>query len=75
MPTLNITLSVPTQSEVDDFCLANGYTTGVKSDFIKATIASYVKNKIKSYRVNKARQSADVTIKQVSDSVTILDIS
>lgn len=61
-------ISVPTQQEVDDFCTATGYTTGVKADFIKATIATYIKNVIKSYRVNQARQSADATIKQVSTS-------
>lgn len=75
MPSLNLTLSVPTQAEVDDFCLANGYTTGVKADFIKATIATYFKNTIKSYRVNKARITADATVKQVSDTVNNLVIS
>lgn len=74
MPSLNMTISVPTQAEVDDFCLATGYKAGVKADFIKATIATYIKNVIRSYRVNKARQEAEVAIKQVSDSAGGLTI-
>lgn len=68
MPTLNLTISVPTQAEVDDFCTATGYKSGVKADFVKTTVANYIKNTIKSYRVSQARQTADVTIKQVSTS-------
>lgn len=75
MPTLNITLSVPTQAEVDDFCLANGYVSGAKSDFVKATIATHIKNVIKSYRVRNARKIADASVQQVSEAVTNLDIS
>ena len=74
MPTLNMTISVPTQQEVDDFCAAFGYTTGNKGEFAKSVIATYIKNVVSGYRVNKVRAEADAAIKQVSDATAGLVI-
>lgn len=30
MPTINLTLNVPTQAEIDDFCAAYGYKVGTE---------------------------------------------
>lgn len=76
MPTLNLTLNVPTQAEIDDFCAAYGYTgQGTKAAFAKGVIVNMIKSAIKGYRTGKARVQTDATLKAVEDAVTNLDIS
>jgi hypothetical protein len=74
MPTLNMTISLPTQAEVDDFCTATGYVSGSKGDFVKTVIARYIKQVITSYRVSEVRKQADVTIKTIHDQNNTLII-
>lgn len=76
MPTINLTLNVPTQAEIDDFCAAYGYKgEGTKAAFAKSVIINVVKSAIKGYRMGQARVQTDTTLKAVEDAVTNLDIS
>lgn len=75
MPILNLTVNLPTQSEIDDFCLAYGYTgQGTKAAFAKSVIVNIIKSAIKARRVSQARIQTDSTIKDVENAVDNLTI-
>lgn len=62
--TMNLTISVPTQEEVDDFCIFHGWesSSGItKSTFAKQVIARFIKNSI----ANKRAQDLKITLESL----------
>lgn len=78
MPKLTIELNLPTQTDIEDFLAATGWTaqSGIaKPDWAKQVLAQYVKNVIKDKRVMDARRSQQIAVDQVSTQVDALVIS
>jgi hypothetical protein len=69
MPTLNFTISLPTQDEVDDFLISHGKpTTGDKAQSAKEVIVRFVVQSIKSKRISEVAERERLEIKTIEDS-------
>lgn len=78
MPKLTVELNLPTQTDIDDFLSACGWTaqSGVtKAEWAKKTIAEFVKEKIKSQRMVTVSEAQRVQTDQVLSQINSLTIS
>ena len=77
--TLNLSVDVPSQAEVDDFVYGLGYQDTIdgspnpqtKRQFAKQAIVQYIRLVIKTKRVNEAAESASITQAQAADALII----